>query len=67
MLLLKNAVLKIASPLEREVGPTGRVGDNLSAFPASTRRLPHTPHPSMLRIADLPLKGGGKFDCRIAL
>jgi len=47
------------SLLEGEVGPQVRVGGTVSAFSLSSRRLRHTPHPSMLRIADLPLKGGG--------
>jgi len=53
--------LKVASPLEGEVGPKVRVGGNGAAFSQTADLLSHTPHPSMLRIADLPLKGGGDW------
>ena len=51
---------QIASPLEGEVGPQDRVGGDGAAFSQSSDLRRHTPHPSMLRIADLPLKGGGE-------
>ncbi len=57
----------IASPLEGEslpgtrsgVAPQGRVGGDGDAFSLTTDVLPHTPYPSALRAADLPVKGGG--------
>ena len=54
-----NAYSVIASPLEGEAGPKGRVG----GMPPPSLNHPTcstiTPHPSMLCIADLPLKGRG--------
>ncbi len=54
---------KTASPLEGEVGAERRVGGDAAArkIVGFGRRRPHTPHPSTLRVADLPLKGGGDF------
>ncbi len=52
--------IQIASPFEGEVGPQDRVGGDGSAFYRSSDLRRHTPHPSMLRIADLPFKGGGE-------
>jgi peptide/nickel transport system ATP-binding protein len=57
----EGAAGKIASPLEGEVGPQGRVGGNGPAFSRRADMLNHPPHPSVLGIADLPLKGGGEF------
>ncbi len=48
-----------ASPLEGEVRPKGGVGGNGAAFSQPADMLDQTPHPSTLRVADLPLKGGG--------
>ena len=51
---------KFASPLEGEVGPQGREGGMVPPSPKDATCGTSTPHPSMLRIADLPLKGGGE-------
>ena len=53
-----------SSPLEGEVGPA--LGTGRGALRAAARRdafgeRRRTPHPSTLRVADLPLKGGGGF------
>jgi len=52
---------EIASPLEGEVGSQDRVGGDGAAFSLTADMLNHTPHPSTLRVADLPLKGGGEM------
>ena len=48
----------IASPLEGEVGPQGRVGGTASPSPAERRRGQNPP-PAGQAAVDLPLKGGG--------
>jgi peptide/nickel transport system ATP-binding protein len=57
----ERAAGRIASSLEGEVGPQGRVAGDGAAFSLQTDMLNHAPQPSMLRIADLPLKGGGEI------
>jgi protein ImuB len=56
---------KSAASLEGEVGAKRRVGGNVAAFSRPVDMLNRTPHPSTLRIADLPLKGGGAFKTRM--
>ena len=47
-----------ASPPEGEVGPEGRVGGMVTPSRRRSEGCEITPHPSTLRVADLPLKGG---------
>ncbi|HEX4507249.1 MAG TPA: tRNA uridine-5-carboxymethylaminomethyl(34) synthesis GTPase MnmE [Alphaproteobacteria bacterium] len=49
----------IASPLEGEVGPKGRVGGSAATSPTERGR-DHHPPPAGQSAADLPLKGGGE-------
>jgi hypothetical protein len=65
MVRLGGLIHKSASPLEGEVDSAKRwrVGGMEPPSPDDPTSGNSTPHPSMLSIADLPLKGGGAYSC----